>query len=188
MAGIMQPRQRGKERFPLSAVMTLATWRLRSTWFLLLVITLGMVAAVVIACTIPLFSEVMTTAGLRSTLRTAPNSAEMTLNTTTQRMSTPIVQAVQKQFDPLLHRFLGNSIQLEQYALLSEDFSFSPPRKNTSITAYGASMQQATAHLGPLQGRLARLTSTPQSEIEVMMTPDTAKRLGLHVGSTFNLS
>jgi len=133
-------RQRRRERFPMSAVMTLASWRVRSTWFLLLIITLGMVTAVVIAWTIPLFSDVMTTAGLRSTLRTTPESAEITLNTATQSMSTPIVQSVHDQFDPLLHRYLGNAIHPEQFSLLSEDFSFSqwiyitlvlPPRSFT---------------------------------------------------------
>ncbi len=52
-------------------------WRLRRTWFLLLFIAFGMVAAVVIVCTIPLLSSVMTTAGLRSTLRATPESDEI---------------------------------------------------------------------------------------------------------------
>ena len=169
-------------------VFTLAVWRIRTTWFMLLIITSGMVAAVVIAWTIPLFSDVMTTAGLRGTLRATPDSAEITLNTATQRLSTPIVHAVQSQFDPLFHSSLGNSIHLEQSALLNEDFSFFPQIKNTTLTLYATSLQQAAAHLGPIQGRLAGMTNTPGSEIEVMMTPDTAKQLDLHVGSTFNLS
>ena len=47
------------------SVMTLALWRLRQTWFLLCIITIGMIAAVMIVCAIPLFSNVTMTAGLR---------------------------------------------------------------------------------------------------------------------------
>ena len=172
----------------MSIVFTLATWRVRSTWFLLLVITLGMIVAVVIAWTIPLFSDVMETAGLRSSLRATPDNAEITLNIETQRLSSPIVQVVHSQFDALLHRSLGSSIHPEQSAILSQDFSLAPTIKNTILTIYGTSMPQATTHLGIIQGRLARITNAPATEIEVMMTPDTAKHLGMHVGSTFTLA
>ena len=187
--GIGTPAKESRERsFPLSIVFTLATWRVRSTWFLLLVITLGMVVAVVIAWTIPLFSSVMETAGLRSTLRATSDSAEVTLNTTTQRLSSPIVKAVHQQFAPLLHNSLGNSLQPEQSAILGQDFSFSPPIKNTVLTIYATALPQAATHLGVIQGRLARITNTPASELEVMMTPDTAQHLRLQVGATFTLS
>lgn len=169
-------------------MLTLASWRLRSTWFLLLIIAFGIIVAVVVASTIPLFSNVMTTAGLRSTLRSTPENTDITLNTATQRVSTPIAHAIHDQFDPLFHQYLGNSIHLEQSVLLSEDFSFSPARQNTSIITYGTSMEQAAPHITLVQGRLANGTNTHAHEIEVVMTPQSAQRLGLHVGSTFMLS
>ena len=52
-----------------------------------------MVAAVVIACTIPLLSSVMTTAGLRSTLRATPESDEIAVYAGDPGIATPIVQA-----------------------------------------------------------------------------------------------
>ena len=179
---------RREERISMSSMFTLASWRVRSTWFLLLIIAFGITVAVVVASTIPLFSTVMTTAGLRSTLRSTPENTEITLNTMTQGVSTPIAHAVQKQFDPLFHQYLGNSIHLEQSALLSEDFSFSPAIPHTSITTYGTSMEQAAPHLTLVQGRLANGTTPAAHEIEVVMTPQSAQRLGLHVGSTFTLS
>ena len=181
-------RPQRDERFPMAVVFTLAAWRIRTTWFMLLVITFGMVAAVVIAWTIPLLSDVMTTAGLRTALRGAPDSAEITLNTATERLSTPIVRTVHNQFDQFFQHTLGNSLHVEQSAIIDEDFSFSPPRKNTSVTVYGTSLQQAASHFGSIQGRIAQRTSATDNEIEVMMTPETAKQLGVQLGSVFNLS
>lgn len=170
------------------AILTLAAWRLRPTWILLLVMTLGMLLAVVLACTIPLFSTVMTTAGLRNTFRATPQSAEITVNTATERLSTPIAQSVHQQFEGLLHRYLGNTISFEQSSLLVQDFSFLPFRENTFVTVYGTSMQQAAAHLTIVQGRQAHITHAPAHELEVMMTQQTATQLHVQIGSTFTLS
>ncbi len=60
-----------------SSVLTLASWRLRRTWFLLLITTLGMIAAVVIACAVPTFLTVTTTASLRATLREQAYSSQV---------------------------------------------------------------------------------------------------------------
>ena len=154
MPEVMQPRQRETSRFLASTVMIVASWQLRRAWFLLLFITFGMIAAVVIACAIPLLSDVMMTAGLRSTLRATPDSAEITLNTGTEGTSTPIVENVHTTFDDLFHHSLGKSISPEQFSIISEDFSLFPSQKNTLLTVYGTSLQQAAAHLEPIQGRL----------------------------------
>ena len=111
-------------RLLIPAFTTLAFWQLRRTWFLLLFITLGMIAAIVIASAIPLLSNVMLTAGLRNTLRATPDSADIQLLTQANGISTPVAQKIHDQFDPLFHRYLGNTIKPDLSAILSEDFSF----------------------------------------------------------------
>lgn len=170
------------------SVVTLAAWQLRRTWFLLLFIALGMVAAVVIVCTIPLLTGVMTTAGLRSTLRATPASDEIAVYAGGPAISTPIVQAAYNDFAPLFRRYLGNTVQQTLFSTTTTDFSFLPKRQNTTLVVYGTAMQQAATHFGTVDGRVAHVTDRPVREIEVMMTPTTAKRLGMHVGSTFSLS
>src|SRR5437588_202373 len=169
-------------------VVILAAWRLRRTWFLLLFIAFGMVAAVVIVCTIPLLSSVMTTAGLRSTLRATPESDEIVVYGGGPGISTSIVQAANNKFAPLFRRYLGNTVQQTQFSATTNDFSLSPQRKNTTLVVYGTAMQLAATHFGKVDGRVARVTDQPVREIEVMMTPATAKRLGMPLGSTFTLS
>lgn len=188
MSGVLSPQQRSARHSLLWPVVTLAAWRLRRTWFLLLFITLGMVAAVVIACTIPLLSSVMTTAGLRSTLRATPESDEIAVYAGDPGIATPIVQAAYNEFAPLFRHYLGDIVQPTQFSTTINDFSFSPQHENTTLVVYGTAMQQAATQFGKVDGRIARVTRQSPYEIEVMMTPITAKRLGMHVGSTFSLS
>ena len=185
MAKATQPSR--EERVSMSSIFALTSWRLRSSRFLLLIIAFGISIAVVVACTIPLFSDVMTTAGLRSVLRTSSENTELTLSTATQSISTQVANAVHDQFDPLFRNSLGKSVHLEQSALLSEDFSFPSSSQRSSTILYAASMDQAAPHLHLLQGRLAHITKPSATQIETVMTPASAKRLGLHVGSTFPL-
>ena len=187
MAGSTPPHPQRERDFPVSAVATLALWQLRRSWFLLVFIIPGMVAAVVVACSIPLLSNVMTTAGLRSTLRATADSADIQLNTGVEGISTPVVLNIQNQFDTLFHHYLGNNLKPEQSAIISEDFSLYPSQKDTTLTLYGASMQAAAPHLGAVQGEIASMSNTPLSVIEIMLTPDTAQLLRVHVGSTFKL-
>lgn len=180
-----------KGSFPFSSVVTLASWRLRRTWFLLCVTTLGMVIAVIITCTVPLFITVTTTAGLRNTLRTQPTNSEIRLEVRTLGASTRLVQNVQSQFDPLFQQNIGSFLkQPPQLVLDTGDFTFaaSSPKTRTSLLGiYATSLQQAAPHLTLVQGRLPRQTSDAQ-QMEVMLTPDTAQALGVSIGSIVPLN
>ena len=170
------------------AFTTLAFWQLRRTWFLLLFITLGMITAIVIASAIPLLSDVLMTAGLRNTIRATPDSADIQLLTQTNGISSPVVQKIHDQFDSLFHQYLGSAIKPDLSAITTGDFSLYPAQNRSTITIYGTSIQQAAPHLGVIQGQLPQMSTDPSNVIEIMMTPDTAHLLGLHVGSTFKLA
>lgn len=182
------PQQKHASYLWLHPVLALSAWRLRSTWLFLSCMTLGMVAAVMIGCTLPLLSDVMTTAGLRSTLRATPESGEIAVYAGNSAPSTAIVHKVYNEFAPLFHRYLRDTVGQVQFSTTINDFSFSPQRPNTSLIVYGTDMQQAASHFGNVDGRLAQKSNQPVRELEVMMTAATAKRLGMHVGSTFPLS
>jgi ABC-type antimicrobial peptide transport system permease subunit len=147
-----------------------------------------MIAAIVIASAIPLLSDVMMTAGLRNTLRATPDSSDIQLLTQANAISSPVVQKIHDQFDPLFHQYLGNTIKPDLSAILSQDFSLYPPQNHTSVTIYGTSMQQAASHLVVIQGQFAHMSSVPSRMIEIMMTPDTARLMRVHIGSTFKLA
>ncbi len=183
-----ESRRRRGTRFSVSPIMTLGFWRLRQTWFLLLVTTIGMIAAVIIVCAVPLFSDVMTTAGLHNTLRQDPYASELEADAITQGLSTQIVQNVHGQINGLFQQNLGPLASPSEYLLQSSDFTFSPVSNQKQLSIFATSMQQARAHLSHIQGRMPALTSNPGSTIEVMLSAQSAKSLKVKIGSDLHFA
>jgi hypothetical protein len=75
----------GKALFP--PTMTLAFVRLRKTWGLLLITGLGFVAAVMLACAIPLYSDISMTAGLRGALTASSRNADIVVQSFTEQIN-----------------------------------------------------------------------------------------------------
>ena len=80
--------------YRVTSLVTLALWRWRQHWFLLLVTGVGIVTAVTIVCTVPLLTLVMQTAGLRGVLTASPASSEITLRATAVGLSTQTLERV----------------------------------------------------------------------------------------------
>ncbi len=181
----------GRIQNSFASVVTLASWRLRRTWFLLLVTTLGMVTAVVITCAVPLFITVTTTAGLRNTLNAQPTNSEIRIDTTTLGVSTHVVSDIQQQFEPLFQHTLGNFlVQQTQFVMQSNNFSLVSPQLSSSsdhLVMFGASMQQAASHVRMVQGRLPRIISSNSAQLEIAFTPETAQSFGVKLGSIMKL-
>src|SRR5579885_3019115 len=89
----LPPRRRRSVVLP---TVTLALWRVRQTWRLLLATGSGILAAVVLVCTIPLFSQVSLTAGLRGVLNATPNDSVLTLHATGVHLSTGTVSSTEQ--------------------------------------------------------------------------------------------
>jgi len=177
-----------RSRSTLLSTISLAGLRWKQTWFLLLIMTLGMIAAVIIVCAFPLFTDIMNTAGLRHELRATPTSSEVQIDAVTLGLSTSATAAASKDFSNLLAHDLGNLVHPTQFMIVSSDYSLAvPQRTSTNFTVYGVSMQQAAPHFGHITGQLAQVTPAGKYELDVMMTPDSAKKLGLKVGDTFPL-
>src|SRR5215813_3694127 len=73
-ATAVAPSRRG---IPLVPTLVLSLWRLRQTWRLLLVSGMGVLAAVVLICAVPLFSQVALSAGLRDALSQFPSGSDV---------------------------------------------------------------------------------------------------------------
>ena len=85
MSSVPNTLQQLINRRLVASVVTLSLWRWRQQWLLLIMICIGMIAAVTIVCTIPLLTLTMQTAGLRNVLRASPNSSEVALRGCVQR-------------------------------------------------------------------------------------------------------
>jgi hypothetical protein len=95
----------------------LAAWRWRQQGWLLLVTGVGMIAAVILVCSPPLFSSVMLTAGLRSTLRVSPASALLTTSAQIDGLSTSAIsqasRIVRAPFQQHLAPYMQSAWQTE---------------------------------------------------------------------------
>ncbi len=189
MARTSRQSQYSARRFLMPSVMALALMRLRKTWFLLFITSLGMIAAVIITCAIPLFSDVMTTAGLRDTLNATPVSAEIPISAITLGLSTSLVNDAHKELEDPVHQQLGSLVQQTRFSISSYNISFvRPPHPKSTLTTYSITTHDISTHLGQLQGHGVQITHTPTSDIEVLLSSATARQLNATVGSTFNVT
>jgi ABC-type antimicrobial peptide transport system permease subunit len=192
MSQSSQPVQ-PENRLPFASIVTLAYLRLRQTWFLLFITALGVIAAVVIACAVPLFSTIMTTAALRNTLNATPTSSEIQINASPTGFSSAVSNSLDQQMTQLLQQNLGSLVQPEQSMIATEGFSFATPppvkpaNSQSSIEIFATNMTQAAPHIALAQGRLPQLTARPASELEALLTTGAAKQLHAQIGSTFQL-
>lgn len=169
------------------STLTLTLWQLRRVWLLWLIAGLGVIAAIAIICTVPLLSAVTTTAELHNVLSATPSTAELTLDTATQGLSSKVLNSVQRQIDPLFQRQLGNYLSsTTPFVIQARGFRLlSPAESKGEVRLIGTSPEQAAPYLSMVQGRPPQ--STTSGEIEALLTPATAQRLHVGVGSNLVL-
>ena len=182
-----QPRKEPL-RAPVASIVALALWRWRRHWFLLLMAGIGITAAVLIMCAVPLLSAIMQTASLRGSLRAAPNNSEITLTANVTGLSTQgveqVYQVVNQPVSQRLGTYLNGSPRLDLETPLFNILAPTAPGSSDRIAIYGTSMRAAAAHVTLVQGRLPQAMS---KGVEVAITPETAFLLHLGVGTTITL-
>ncbi len=164
----------------VTATATLAFWRLRRMWVMLFVTGLGMVAAVMLVCAVPLYSQVALTAGVRDVLTATPDSATLAVNATISGMSTDSVSTIesdiaQSVMDAGLQDYMKGS---PQFVIQTDDLAL--PSGNT-MAIRGYSMEEVAKHVKLVRGRLP---SGNSATLEAALTPETAAGFHVDVGST----
>jgi len=175
----------------LSSV-TLGLQRVRQAWGLLLMTGAGMLAAVMLVCAVPLYSEVAMTAGLRGTLNTYSQNGDIVVRSLANLVSSSVISNTTQQLNQEFQEHLGPyltptqySVQTPQYALLaqSSNGSFRPLGLNMGFI--GAPVDKAAPHVRLLQGRLPRVNS---DVIEIAVLPRAASDLQATVGTVLHAS
>lgn len=169
------------------STLTLARWRLRQTGWLLLVASLGFSAAMIIACVVPLFTEVATSSGLQTILQADPSRSDLTLSVATQGLSSKVAEAVQQQITPLVTQKLGSYQQGAPFMAIREaNMQGVTP---TFLQHAGYFSLYATA-LDNLKSSLRLVAGNwPVSDtnsLEIVLTPEAARALHLSLGEQFS--
>lgn len=185
-------------RSPLTSITVLALWRVRKTWGMLSLVGLGMIATVVLVCTLPLYAHVTTTAGLRQTLTSGNDSDYITMQMNLKGISSKLLADLSSTLDTYPTRNPSSFIQQEpQQYLSSENYPISAlqtgakatptvpdnPRDTFSLSGY--TLASAAPHLQMIAGRLP---SEQSQDVEVAITSKTAQDLHLQVGSSVKIT
>ncbi len=165
----------------------LATGRWRQHWLLLLFITLGMTASITLACTIPLLSEVLQTASLRHTLSASPENGELSAQITSTGLSNQTIRTFFPTIDHAFQTYLKSDlIGPPQLEVQTPNFTFLSPALpfTDQMTIDATSMALSANHVTLTQGRLPLASS---SDIEIALTPEAAKLLGIKLNDFITL-
>ncbi|HEX6796487.1 MAG TPA: FtsX-like permease family protein [Ktedonobacterales bacterium] len=190
----------------------LGLWRLKRMWGLLLVAQLGMIAAVLLVCTVPVFARVAVGAGFQAALAAHPGTATFYAHASTNRPAQQLVDSYAQRVDGIrdgaLHAYHVGQPLLELDTIpLTLPSSLTAPAGD--VGAYGVRPQAMPlgalgggAGLGgislggaPAQSLASDLRVThghlPQpvpDALEVVVGTATAAQLHLALGDTLPLS
>lgn len=170
--------------FPPPTV-TVALWRFRQTWGMLVITGIGIIAAVMLVCSVPLYSRVATTAGLRSVLNAVPDGSTLTIHADMNGISSQGVHDVRNDIERLpsnaISHYLSGppqfTIQTQGLQILSPQ----PENRADTLTLNGYSIQQVATHIKLLKGRMP---AQPSKATEIAITFNTAMSLHLSIGSS----
>jgi hypothetical protein len=176
---------------------TLAGWRLSQVWRLLLVCGVGVLAASVIACTVPLYTQVALNAGIQNVVSATPDAAQLQLEGRQFTVSVPDVAKSKAVLSSFMQSQLGSylastsqfTFETANVPLVSAD----PALQHVAMALTGVTIPQAAPHLRLLSGRLptasggARPGGVEAAPIEVALTQQTADLLHAAVGATITV-
>lgn len=184
--------QQRKRKLEIPPFIMLAWWQVRPTWRLLLVMCVGIVVAVAFVCTVPLYSDVAMTAGLRGALTSASESADIVVSSTSEQIDTSAVEQATQSLNTLFSKDLGSYINPAQLSIQVPDYTLmvktKEPDGKTQYSATANTMALISAatntmlpHVTVLHGRLPH---TSISVIEIALTAESAAQLDVGVGSS----
>lgn len=171
-----------------NSMITLAAWRWRTQRFLLLVTGVGIAISVALIASLPLFSSVLSTAGLRGVLRAQPDSSQIISGVTLQGISSEQVASASAQVNHVIKRDMGQYLAgTPQTTLITGNWYLN--HGGFTMDFYGVPIQTAQAHLQLLQGHLPAESSSSSSDIDIMLTRTAAFYMGgVDVGATIPLA
>src|SRR5579863_4304131 len=108
-------RKRRGARLP--GMVTLARWRVRQTWRLLLITGLGMIAAVMLVCAVPLYSDVSQSIGLRGVISTSYQSSDIQVGSVSAVISKARIDQATSNLNSEFYKKLGPYLKPLEFSL-----------------------------------------------------------------------
>lgn len=184
-----QTQRARRNRTLVPPTLTLAWQRTRRTWGLLLLVELGILGAVLLACAVPLYASVTMTAAVRSTLNTSTQNTDIVVRTLPQLVSGQTVARTTQVLNDELGRTLGQYLDPVQLSVETQSLRLLVPNQQGVLTTTGintslisADPERAAPHLTLLEGSLPH-ASEQEGVLQVALTPETLDYLHATIGS-----
>jgi hypothetical protein len=168
----------------------------RKTWGLLLITGLGFVAEVMLACAVPLYSDVSMTAGLHGALTSSSANADIVVQSFAEQINQQKIDETTNILNQELKDKLGSYLSSPQFTIrtsvlpidkkhLSSHGNATFLDTDNQLQLYGTMMNQSASHLTLLHGRLPKTVSTGASndDLEIALSDESARSLNVTIGS-----
>lgn len=188
------PIRSRRRRATFSSSLTLAVWRIRQLWRLLLVAGLGNIAAVLLICIVPLFTQVALSAGLRGVLTDQSNGAQITITAFSTQATQDMVTAIQQRLDQIVTTDAGRYVTGKgSFSITLQNLMIPAGNQSTSSTdtaiigqmqVYGRDLTHDTSQYKLSEGRLPLASS---SVLEIALPQADATSLHAQLGTVLQV-
>ncbi|WIG61291.1 MAG: hypothetical protein OJF49_004039 [Ktedonobacterales bacterium] len=166
----------------------LALWRLRKTWRLLIIAGLGNIAAVMLICVVPLFTQVALSAGLHGVLTEQPQNSRIIAMTNQSNVSRQSVDTINTQLQQVIAKDMGPyitggamfNVVMPYFELAQQGGSTNTGGPPDAFSITGYDFASLGDQISVLQGRLPAASAT---DFEIALTQQDAASLHAQVGS-----
>lgn len=189
----MQPTKIPAARRPRRALvppaLVMALWRLRVHWRLLLATGVGLIAAVMLVCTVPLFARVALSAGLRDAVRTVPESGDIVVTLTTSHADPASLSMAQSIATSDIRRDLGDAVtsepdlKVQTINLPVSSGGKQPQPSGASLAIFGLPIDRLKDHATLSAGQWPQ---PRQGALEIALPAEAAHLLNVQSGATFS--
>ncbi|MDQ2717130.1 MAG: hypothetical protein M3Z08_19685, partial [Chloroflexota bacterium] len=180
----------------LAALATLALWRFRDNWRLLALLEGGMLCAVLLVCTAPLFSQVALTAGMRAVLQQTPNAyvninADSFYSDALEYSSLSNILQDQQQITSVMQKHLGSYIDPAPQLIVTAKGVAMPTGVSQPHHPTGGAMSFQAFQMADIAGHVklvqGHLPQPDASALEIALLPQVAQLLQMTIGDTITI-
>lgn len=162
----MPPARMGKRTVRAGVPFRLSLWRIRPAWRLLLGVQIGMIAALVVACGVPLFSQVALYAGLQGALSGNTFMRQLNVGLSTNTPSKELMRRAEAEAASYARTYLmPYDIRVRgapDILLSTQPFEFTQPSASPDTGAAQASVAGASSNT-PLSAGITAQPLSPMS-------------------------
>lgn len=173
----------GTRQALLPASVTLAFQRIRQTWRMLFLVGLGMLTAVMVVCSVPLYTQIAMTAGLRAALAATDQSTDIVVRGSAYGLPPDRIAQVTDSLSQEFQHNLGPYLLPGQFSFQSSPLNIMAPGADGQLavtgdqmTMTGEDLTRAASHVHFTQGHMPG-SSMSDNTIEVALRAEFANDL-----------